>query len=129
MRKIEVVAAIILFNNKIFACQRGYGAQKGGWEFPGGKIEKDETHQNALKREIKEELNVEIEIGNLVKTIEFDYPEFHLTMHCYRASIVKGEITLLEHLSYKWLVKDDLYSVNWLPADIELLEDIEKLLN
>lgn len=127
MRKVEVVAAAIIQNNKLFACQRGYGEQKGGWEFPGGKIEQGETHEQTLKREMREELNAKIEVHNHLRTVFYTYPNFHLTMHCYLCSL-ESEPTLLEHTSSKWLNKDELYSVNWLPADIELLQDIEKLL-
>ena len=129
MKTIEVVAAIIIKNNKVFACQRGYGEQKGGWEFPGGKIEPGETPQNALKREISEELNATIEVHSHIRTVEYTYPNFHLKMHCYLCSLESEELTLLEHLSSKWLNKNGLYSVNWLPADIEILQDVEKLLN
>ncbi len=127
MRKVEVVAAVILENNKLFACQRGYGDQKGKWEFPGGKIEKYEAPETALKREIKEELNAQIEVLSHIRTVEYNYSNFHLTMHCYLCSL-QNEPTLLEHTQSKWLNKDELYSVNWLPADIEILPYVEKLL-
>ena len=128
MRKVEVVAAAIIENNKVFACQRGYGEQKGCWEFPGGKIEQGESHKDALKREIKEELNTEIEVHSHLRTVFYKYPNFHLTMHCYLCSLESEELTLLEHLSSKWLNKNELYSVNWLPADVDVLEKVEKLL-
>lgn len=120
MKTIHVVAAIIQKEDKIFATQRGYGDFKGGWEFPGGKIEPGETPQEALKREIKEELNTEIKVGELLDTVEYDYPEFHLYMQCFLCEIVSGELELLEHEAAKWLGKNELESVAWLPADVEL---------
>lgn len=128
MRRVEVVAAAIIENNKVFTCQRGYGSKKGWWEFPGGKIEQGETHEQTLKREMREELNATIDVHSHLRTVEFNYTDFHLTMHCYLCSL-QSEPTLLEHTQSKWLSKDEIYSVNWLPADIELLEDVEKLLN
>ncbi len=129
MKTIRVVAAIIKSVNKdgepiIFATQRGYGDFKGGWEFPGGKIEEGETPQGALKREIKEELEVDIIVGELVDTIEYDYPTFHLSMDCFWAEIVSGDLILKEHEAAKWLRKDELDSVEWLPADVTLVEKI-----
>lgn len=124
MKTINVVAAVIKNKNKIFATQRGYGEFKGGWEFPGGKIEAGETPKEALKREIFEELRVEINVEDLIETIEYDYPNFHLSMTCYFASIKSGEPILLEHESAKWLTKEELFSVNWLPADIILVNKI-----
>lgn len=121
MKTIDVVAAVIKNNNKILATERGYGEFKGQWEFPGGKIKEGETHENALIREIKEELNANIVVDKFLKRIEWDYPNFHLTMHCYMCSLVSEKYELLEHLDAKWLSKDDIYSVNWLPADLELL--------
>lgn len=125
MKTIRVVAAIIIDEGKVFATQRGYGNFKGGWEFPGGKIEAGETSEVALVREIKEELEVEIEVGELIDTIEYDYPTFHLSMDCFFAKIVSGEMVLKEHEAAKWLTKDELNSVEWLPADITLVEKIE----
>lgn len=125
MKKIEVVAAIIIENNKIFATQRGYGEFAGGWEFPGGKVEEGETPKEALVREIREELDTEIEAGKLFHTIEYDYPSFHLTMHCFLATVKSGELVLKEHEDAKWLAKDELASVNWLPADIEVVERLK----
>ena len=117
MRVIEVVAAIIYKDEAYFATQRGYGEFEGMWEFPGGKIELGEERVEALKREIDEELAVEIEVEELVCTVEYDYPTFHLTMHCYFCSIAKGVVELMEHKSARWLRRDELNSVEWLPAD------------
>ena len=131
MKTIRVVAAIIRDTNKngepiIFATQRGYGEFKDGWEFPGGKIEEGETPQEALQREIMEELNTEIKVGDLIDTIEYDYPTFHLSMDCFWAEVVSGEIVLKEHEAAKWLKKEELDSVEWLPADIALIEEVKK---
>lgn len=117
MKTIRVVAAIIINGDKIFATQRGYGEFKGGWEFPGGKIEEGETPQQALVREIREELDTEIEVGELVESVEYDYPQFHLSMDCFLCKIKSGELVLKEHEDAKWLGKDELDSVEWLPAD------------
>lgn len=126
MKTIEVVAAIIKNENKIFATQRGYGEFKDGWEFPGGKIETGETPEEALIREIKEELNTEIKVGRLLDTVEYDYPKFHLTMHCYLCTIKSGKLELKEHEAAKWLTKDTLDSVKWLPADLGLIEKMKE---
>ena len=133
MKTVRVVAAIIKTINEneetvIFATQRGYGDFKGGWEFPGGKIEEGETPQEALKREILEELDTEISVGELIDTIEYDYPTFHLSMDCFWAEIVLGDLILKEHEAAKWLTKDELNSVNWLPADVTLIDKIRKLI-
>ena len=125
MSTIRVVAAIIYNGNRIFATQRGYGELKDYWEFPGGKIEPGETPQEALKREIKEELAVDISVGNLIDTVEYDYPKFHLSMDCFWCSLTEGKLTLLEAEDAKWLSYDELYSVNWLPADYGLIEKIK----
>lgn len=130
MKTIRVVAAVIKAINDngetiIFATQRGYGDFKGGWEFPGGKIEIGETPQEALRREIMEELETEIAVGELIDTIEYDYPTFHLSMDCFWAEIVSGELVLTEHEAAKWLTKAELDSVEWLPADITLIDKIK----
>jgi len=126
MKIVKVVAAIIVHEDKIFATQRGYGDFKDGWEFPGGKIEKNETPQEALIREIKEELDTEIEVGELLDTVEYDYPKFHLSMDCFICTIKSGELVLKEHEAAKWLTKDTLDSVDWLPADQGLVEKIRE---
>lgn len=128
MKTIEVVAAIIIRNNEVFATQRGYGDWKGWWEFPGGKIESGECPQEALKREIREELDAEIAVGDLLDSVEWDYPTFHLTMHCYVCSLESENICLKEHESSAWLDKETLDSVQWLPADLALLPKIAKRL-
>lgn len=119
------MAAVIHDEDKIFATARGYGEFKGGWEFPGGKIKDGETPQQALLREIKEELEVEIEVGEWIDTIEYDYPAFHLSMDCFWAKVVEGEIVLKEALDSKWLGREELDSVDWLPADITILDKIK----
>lgn len=126
MKTINVVAAIIRDGDRIFATQRGYGEFKDGWEFPGGKVEEGETPQEALKREIEEELETEIEVGDYLTTIEYDYPKFHLSMKCYWAKIVEGKPVLLEHEAAKWLTKDTIDSVEWLPADITIIEKVKE---
>ncbi len=128
-KTIHVVAALIRENNRIYATQRGYGEFKDGWEFPGGKIEDGESPQNALKREIEEELKVEIEVGDYYRSIEYDYPEFHLSMKCYWCCFVAGTPVLLEHEAARWLKADELFSVNWLPADRTILNDLKKELS
>ena len=125
MKTIEVVAAIITHNDRIFATQRGYGEFKDGWEFPGGKMEPGETPQQALVREIREELDTEIEVGSLVETVEYDYPNFHLTMHCFLCTIRSGELVLKEHEAAKWLTREELDSVDWLPADVKVVEKLK----
>ena len=130
MKTIRVVAAVIKATNEkgdpmIFATQRGYGDFKGGWEFPGGKIEEGETPKEALVREIREELETEIAVGELIDTIEYDYPTFHLSMDCFWAKIVSGNLVLKEHEAAKWLTRDELGTVEWLPADIGLIEKLK----
>lgn len=129
MKRIEVVAAIITSGKKIFATQRGYGAFKGGWEFPGGKMEQGETPEQALVREIREELDTEINVGELLDTVEYDYPDFHLTMHCFLCTVKSGALVLKEHEAARWLTKETLYSVDWLPADVGMLEKLESILD
>lgn len=129
MKKIEVVAAIIQKGSKVFATQRGYGDFKDGWEFPGGKIEAGETRQEALKREIWEELETEIQVGSLIDTIEYDYSEFHLTMHCFICKILSGDLQLKEHEASRWLSAEELAGVNWLPADRGVIEKVRVMLN
>lgn len=124
MKTIRVVAAVIRDNDKIFATARGYGEFKGQWEFPGGKIEEGELPQDALVREIKEELTAKIKVGELIHTIEYDYPTFHLSMDCFWAEVVDGELILKEAEAAKWLSRDEIDSVNWLPADKELIDYI-----
>jgi len=131
MKTINVVAAIIKAANEkgepiIFATQRGYGDFKGGWEFPGGKIEEGETPEAALVREIQEELDTEIEVGELLDTIEYDYPTFHLSMKCFWSSIVSGDLVLKEHEAARWLTRDEIFDVEWLPADISLVGKIKE---
>ena len=124
MKKIEVVAAVMRDGDKIFATQRGYGDYKDKWEFPGGKIEPGETPEEAIIREIKEELDVDITVDSFLCTVEYDYPEFHLTMHCFLCSILGGTLTLIEHEAAKWLGPDELWSVDWLPADVKVVKSL-----
>lgn len=128
MKTIEVVAAVIIRNGEVFATQRGYGEFKGWWEFPGGKIESGECPQEALKREIKEELEAEISVGQLIDSVEWDYPTFHLTMHCYKCRLKSELIHLNEHDAAIWLTRKTLRSLKWLPADEILIEKIIELL-
>ncbi len=128
MKTIRVVAAIIIDEGKVFATQRGYGDFKDGWEFPGGKIEVGETPEEALVREIKEELDTEVEVLKLLDTVEYEYPNFHLSMDCFICNIKSGDLVLKEHEAAAWLTKETLYSVDWLPADQGLIPQIEKRL-
>ena len=124
MKTIRVVAALIVQDGRIFTTQRGYGAMKDGWEFPGGKIEPGETPQEALAREIREELDAQVAVGNLFETVEYDYPQFHLSMACYFCTIESGKLVLKEHEAAKWLAPEELESVDWLPADRELVRHL-----
>jgi len=124
MKTVRVAAAIIIHENKIFATQRGYGEFKDGWEFPGGKVEAGETPQQALIREIREELDTEIEVGELVDTVEYDYPAFHLSMDCFLCRVKSGNLVLKEHEAARWLTRENLNSVDWLPADKGLIEKL-----
>ena len=126
MKTKEVVAAIITKDGKYFATQRGYGDFAGGWEFPGGKMESGETPQDALAREIKEELDADITVGELFETVEYDYPTFHLTMHCFLCELVSDHVILLEHEAAKWLSSDELDSVDWLPADLDVIRRLRE---
>lgn len=127
MKTIKVAAAIIVHQGKIFATQRGYGEFKDGWEFPGGKIEEGETPRQALIREIREELDTEVEVGELAETVEYDYPAFHLSMACYLCTVKSGNLALKEHEAARWLTRETLDSVDWLPADVELIEKLKTL--
>ncbi len=129
MKTIKVAAAIIMDNHKIFATQRGYGEFKGGWEFPGGKVEEGETPKQALIREIKEELDAAIEVGALFDTVEYDYPAFHLSMDCFLCTLQSEKMVLKEHKAARWLDKESLYSVDWLPADMGLIRKCEGALD
>ena len=128
MKRIEVVAAVILQDGKVFATQRGYGDYKDGWEFPGGKIESGESRELAVVREIREELATTVSVDKFLTTVEHDYPTFHLTMHCFLCSVVSGNLQLLEHEDCRWLNATTLLSVDWLPADIAVLPIVENLL-
>ncbi|NLP35888.1 MAG: (deoxy)nucleoside triphosphate pyrophosphohydrolase [Clostridiales bacterium] len=129
MKNIEVVAAILVKEDKILATKRGYGEFMNMWEFPGGKIEPGEAKEEALLREIREELNIEISIGDLLCTVDYDYPDFHLTMHCFICTVTDGKITLIEHKDAKWLSMDELDTVQWLPADIGILDKIKRYMS
>lgn len=126
MKTIEVVAGVIRDGDRVFATQRGYGEFKDGWEFPGGKMEPGETPECALARELREELAVEVSVGRFLCTVEYDYPAFHLTMHCFDCAVIGGELTLLEHEAARWLEMSELHSVQWLPADVLVVAAIEK---
>lgn len=128
MKTIEVVAAIIIKDGEVFATQRGYGEWQGWWEFPGGKMEAGESPQEALRREIREELDAEIEVGELLETVEWDYPNFHLTMHCFICNLLSESLHLNEHEAAKWLDLQNLRSLKWLPADEGVLEKIAEYL-
>ena len=128
MKELKVVAAVIFQDGKVFATQRGYGPYKDGWEFPGGKIEAGESPEEALRREISEELETEIEVGELIDTIEYDCPDFHLSMKCFACRIISGDLHLVEHEAARWLNAGQLDSVDWLPADITLIPKIARLL-
>ena len=129
LKLLEVVAAAILRDGKVFAASRGYGKYRGWWEFPGGKIEAGESSEAALQREIFEELRVSVVVGDLVGLVEYDYPEFRVRMRCYFCEIVGGELEVLEHEDWRWLDAENLYDVKWLPSDLALLEEIAKHLN
>jgi 8-oxo-dGTP diphosphatase len=129
MKRIEVVAAIIEKDGKIFATQRGYGEWKDWWEFPGGKMESGESSKQALVREIREELDTEIVVDSLLETVEYDYPTFHITLHAFLCHVVTGALTLLEHEDAKWLDSSTLFSVKWLPADVQIIEKLRKRMN
>ena len=128
MKTIKVVAAVIKRNNKIFVTQRGYGEFKDGWEFPGGKVEKGETKEEALIREIKEELDTVIKVDSYLDTIEYDYPDFHLSMDCFVCSIVEGHLVLKEHEDSKWIKKEEIDTLNWLPADLIILDKVKEMM-
>lgn len=127
-KTVEVVAAVIIKDGLAFVTQRGYGKFKDGWEFPGGKVEKDETWEEALKREIREELDTEITIDKIIRTIEYDYSDFHLILHCFKCALSGKAPVLLEHESAKWVKREEIDALGWLPADLQILEDIKNLL-
>ena len=129
MKTVRVVAGIIIEDGKVFATQRGYGEFKDGWEFPGGKIEQGETPEEAVVREIMEELDTEVEVKELFDTVEYDYPKFHLSMDCFIFKIKKGDLVLKEHEAAKWLTKETLHTVDWLPADYGLVEKLREMLS
>ena len=128
MKTIKVVAAVIKRNNKIFVTQRGYGEFKDGWEFPGGQVEKGETKEEALIREIKEELDTVIKVDSYLDTIEYDYPDFHLSMDCFICSIVEGNLVLKEHEDSKWIKKEEIDTLNWLPADLVIIDKVKEMM-
>lgn len=128
MKTIKVVAAVIKRNNKIFVTQRGYGEFKDGWEFPGGKVEKGETKEEALIREIKEELDTVIKVDSYLDTIEYDYPDFHLSMDCFVCSVVEGNLVLKEHEDSKWIKKEEIDTLNWLPADLVIIDKVKEMM-
>ena len=128
MKVVKVVAAVIRRDNQIFATQRGYGDFKGGWGFPGGKLEEGEKDEQALVREIREELDIRVEVGELAGTVEYDYPKFHLSMNCYWCTCREGEIKLLEAMDGRWLNVEDIDTVDWLPADITLVKKLKEIL-
>ena len=128
MKTIKVVAAVIKRNNKIFVTQRGYGEFKDGWEFPGGKVEKGETKEEALIREIKEELDTVIKVDSYLDTIEYDYPDFHLSMDCFVCSIVEGNLVLKEHEDSNWIKKEEIDTLNWLPADLVIIDKVKEMM-
>ena len=128
MKTIKVVAAVIKSNDEIFVTQRGYGEFKDGWEFPGGKVEKGETKEEALIREIKEELDTVIKVDSYLDTIEYDYPDFHLSMDCFICSVVEGNLVLKEHEDSKWIKKEEIDTLNWLPADLIILDKVKEMM-
>lgn len=128
-KSIRVVAAVLIQGGRLFATQRGYGEWKDWWELPGGKVEPGEQPEAALQREIREELATEIEVGELLTTVEHDYPQFHLTMHCYACTVTQGQLSLLEHEDARWLAADELDSVKWLPADTAVISLIKEIID
>lgn len=128
-KSIRVVAAVLIQGGRLFATQRGYGEWKDWWELPGGKVEPGEQPEAALQREIREELATEIEVGELLTTVEHDYPQFHLTMHCYACTVTQGQLSLLEHEDARWLAADELDSVKWLPADTGVISLIKEIID